>query len=167
MRIQLAYGRDGASIDVPDENLVAVVEPDWPAALEPAEAAVAKALRAPVAGPSLAAVLAERTKGRSRSVGTKEWHRDWHNFRAVVLVSDRTRSAFRVYAVHRGLGLRRATTCHITTDRNHTAQRALKAPLRNSVLAVRSLNKELTRNALRRQVSLLATGARRPLEYCS
>ena len=91
MRIQLAYGRDGASIDVPDENLVAVVEPEWPAALEPAEAAVAKALRAPVAGPSLAAVLAERTKGRSRSVGTKEWHRDWRNFRAVVLVSDRTR----------------------------------------------------------------------------
>ena len=90
MRIQLAYGRDGASIDVPDENLVAVVEPDWPAALEPAEAAVAKALRDPVAGPSLAAVLAERTKGRNRSVGTKEWHRDWRNFRAVVLVSDRT-----------------------------------------------------------------------------
>jgi nickel-dependent lactate racemase len=91
MRIQLAYGRDGASIDVPDENLVAVVEPEWPAALEPAEAAVANALRSPVAGPSLAAVLAERTKGRSRSVGTKEWHRDWRNFRAVVIVSDRTR----------------------------------------------------------------------------
>ena len=91
MRIQLAYGRDGASIDVPDENLVAVVEPDWPAPVEPAEAAVAKALRAPVAGPPLAAVLAERTKGRNRSVGTKEWHRDWRNFRAVVLVSDRTR----------------------------------------------------------------------------
>ncbi|MGB2615095.1 MAG: nickel-dependent lactate racemase, partial [Phycisphaerae bacterium] len=36
-------------------------------------------------------VLAERTKGRNRSVGTKEWHRDWRNFRAVVLVSDRTR----------------------------------------------------------------------------
>jgi len=91
MRIQLAYGRNGASIDVPDENLVAVVEPDWPAALDPAEATVAKALRNPVAGPSLAAVLAERTKGRNRSVGTKEWHRDWRNFRAVILVSDRTR----------------------------------------------------------------------------
>ncbi|HUX00890.1 MAG TPA: nickel-dependent lactate racemase [Phycisphaerae bacterium] len=91
MRIQLAYGSSGAAVDVPDENLVAVVEPDWPRALEPGGAAVAQSLEHPVAGPSLAERLAERTGGRSRSVGTREWRRDWLNFHAVVLASDLTR----------------------------------------------------------------------------
>jgi nickel-dependent lactate racemase len=91
MRIQLAYGRNGATVDVPDENLVAVVEPEWPGALESAAAAVAEALAKPVAGPPLAETIADRTRGRNRSVGTREWRRDWLNFRAVILASDLTR----------------------------------------------------------------------------
>jgi len=91
MRIDLAYGRTGASVDVPDKNLVAVVEPDWPAVLDPPQAAVADALERPVAGPPLAQVLADRVGERSRSVGTHEWRRDWRNFHAVIIVSDTTR----------------------------------------------------------------------------
>jgi len=41
MRIELAYGRTGAAVEVPDKNLVAVVQPDWPAVLARPEAAVA------------------------------------------------------------------------------------------------------------------------------
>jgi nickel-dependent lactate racemase len=91
MRIDLAYGRTGASVDVPDKNLVAVVEPDWPAVIGHGEAAVADALEHPVAGPPFAQVLAERTGPRSRSVGTHEWRRDWRNFHAVIITSDATR----------------------------------------------------------------------------
>jgi hypothetical protein len=76
--------------------------------------------------------------------------------------SDQTRSAFRWYAVDRGLGLRRATTCHITTDRNHTRKRALKAPLRTSVFTAWSLHKERTQHAPVWQVSLLRTGSGDP-----
>jgi hypothetical protein len=75
---------------------------------------------------------------------------------------DQTRSAFRWYAVDRGLGLRRATTCHITTDRNHTRKRALKAPLRTSVFTAWSLHKEHTQPAPVWQVSLLGTGSGDP-----
>ena len=91
MRIELAYGRTGASIEVPDKNLVAVVQPDWPAVLARPEAAVAEALECPVAGPPFAQVLAERIGPRTRSVGTLEWRRQWHSFHAVVIVSDTTR----------------------------------------------------------------------------
>jgi hypothetical protein len=75
---------------------------------------------------------------------------------------DQTRSAFRWYAVDRGLGLRRATTYHITTDRNHTRKRALKAPLRTSVFTAWSLHKEHTQHAPVWQVSLLRTGSGDP-----
>jgi hypothetical protein len=75
---------------------------------------------------------------------------------------DQTRSAFRWYAVDRGLGLRRATTCHITTDRNHTRKRALKAPLRTSVFTAWSLHKEHTQPAPLWHVSLLGTGSGDP-----
>jgi hypothetical protein len=75
---------------------------------------------------------------------------------------DQTRSAFRQYAVDRGLGLRRATTCYITTDRNHTRKRALKAPLRTSVFTAWSLHKEWTQPAPVWQVSLLRTGSGDP-----
>jgi hypothetical protein len=75
---------------------------------------------------------------------------------------DQTRSAFRWYAVDRGLGLRHATTCHITTDRNHTRKRALKAPLRTLVFTAWSLHKERTQPAPLWQVSLLRTGSGDP-----
>jgi len=91
MQIELAYGRQGARIDVPDENLVAVVEPDWPAVLARPQVAVAKALEHPVDGPPLSAVLAERVGSRSGSIGAAAWRHDWRTFRAVVIVSDITR----------------------------------------------------------------------------
>ena len=55
MRIDLAYGRDGTSIEVPEANLVAVVEPAWPGPLPRPREAVAEALARPVDGPPLAA----------------------------------------------------------------------------------------------------------------
>jgi len=91
MRIELAYGRTGAAVEVPDKNLVAVVQPDWPAVLSRPQAAVAEALEHPVAGPPFAQVLAERIGSRTRSVGTTEWCRQWHTFHAVIIVSDPTR----------------------------------------------------------------------------
>jgi nickel-dependent lactate racemase len=91
MEIELAYGRNGARITVPDANLVGVVEPEWPAVLARPQAAVAEALRRPVAGPPIDAVLAERIGLRSRSVGSAAWRRDWRNFRTVIIVSDGTR----------------------------------------------------------------------------
>ena len=91
MDIELAYGRDGARITVPDENLVAVVEPRWPAVLAQPQEAVAEALARPAGGPPLAEVLAARIGPRNRNVGSAEWRRDWRNFRAVVIVSDTTR----------------------------------------------------------------------------
>jgi lactate racemase len=91
MQIELAYGRSGARITVPDENLVAVVQPEWPAVLAQPQAAVTEALRRPVAGPPLAALLDERMGARSRAVGSAEWKHDWRNFRAVILISDATR----------------------------------------------------------------------------
>ena len=54
MQIELAYGRHGANITVPDENLVAVVNPDWPTVIARPEAAVTESLRHPAAGPPLA-----------------------------------------------------------------------------------------------------------------
>jgi nickel-dependent lactate racemase len=89
--IELAYGRSGARISVPDGNLSAVVRPEWPAVLAHPREAVAEALRRPVAGPPLAAILADRIAGRSLSVGAAEWRRQWRNFRAVVVASDATR----------------------------------------------------------------------------
>ena len=91
MEIDLAYGRRGARITVPDENLVAVVEPDWPGVLTQPQTAVAEALRAPADGPPLEAVLAKRIGNRSRSVGSAGWRGDWRNFRTVIITSDPTR----------------------------------------------------------------------------
>ena len=91
MDIELAYGREGAFIDVPDENLVAVVEPRWPAVLAQPEEAVAEALVHPVAGPPLAEVLAAHIGPRDQSVGSAAWRRDWRNFHTVILASDTTR----------------------------------------------------------------------------
>lgn len=91
MWIDLAYGRQGARINVPDANRPIVVEPDWPAVLSRPQAAVAEALCHPAAGPPLAKVLADRIGPRSRSVGSAEWRRDWRTFRAVIIVSDSTR----------------------------------------------------------------------------
>jgi nickel-dependent lactate racemase len=91
MQIELAYGRTGARIDVPDRNLVAVVQAEWPAVLADPQAAVAGAIARPVAGPPFSDILAEHVGRRSRSVGTAQWRRDWRNFHAVIIVSDSTR----------------------------------------------------------------------------
>jgi len=91
MDIELAYGREGARIIVPDENLVAVIEPQWPAVLAQPQDAVAEALARPAAGPPLAEVLTERIAARDRNVGSAAWRRDWRNFHAVIVVSDTTR----------------------------------------------------------------------------
>jgi nickel-dependent lactate racemase len=91
MQIELAYGRSGARINVPDGNIVSVVQPDWPTVLAMPQEAVAEALRHPVAGPPLAAILAERMGARSRAVGSAEWRSAWRHFRAVIIVSDFTR----------------------------------------------------------------------------
>jgi len=91
MKIELAYGRTGARIEVPDKNLVAVVQPDWPAVLPEPEEAVAEALERPVGGPPFSQVLAERIGPRAASAGTPEGRRQWHTFRVVIIVSDATR----------------------------------------------------------------------------
>jgi len=86
MEITLAYGRDGARIDIPDANLVAVVEPTWPAVLARPEEAVAEALRRPVAGPPLSEVVAERIRSRAGASASAA-----ADFRAVIIASDVTR----------------------------------------------------------------------------
>ena len=92
MEIELSYGRRGARISVPDENLAGVVEPAWPAVLAQPQAAVAEALRSPASGPPLAEVLAQRVGPRPRrAVGSAEWRSEWRSFRAVIIVSDPTR----------------------------------------------------------------------------
>lgn len=91
MRIDLPYGAGTAPIDVPDEDLVAVVEPDWPAVLARPEASVAEALEQPVAGPPLAEVLAERMGPRRRAADPNVRTNGWGDFRVVVSVSDLTR----------------------------------------------------------------------------
>jgi nickel-dependent lactate racemase len=91
MQIELAYGRQGAPITVPDENLVAVVEPRWPAVLAQPRDAVTGALAHPVAGPPFAEIVDRKVGPRNRSVGSAEWRRDWRGFHAVILVSDSTR----------------------------------------------------------------------------
>jgi lactate racemase len=91
MQIELAYGRHGATISVPDENLVAVVQPEWPTVVARPQAAVTEALLRPSAGPPLANILAERIGDRSQLIGSPEWRRHWRNFRAVIAVSDVTR----------------------------------------------------------------------------
>jgi lactate racemase len=93
MKIDLAYGRSGASIAVPDENIVAVVTPDWPAVLANARTSVTEALRRPVAGPPLKAILAERIGNRATVGGGSngDARRPWRNFRVVIAASDPTR----------------------------------------------------------------------------
>jgi nickel-dependent lactate racemase len=98
MDIDLVYGRTGARITVPDGNLVAVVQPQWPSVLAQPREAVAEALAHPVAGPppstgpyGLAEVAARAVGQRNGSVGSAQWRRDWRSFHAVILVSDGTR----------------------------------------------------------------------------
>jgi nickel-dependent lactate racemase len=90
MDIRLAYGRTGASIRVPDENLVAVVEPAWPAPPACPQVAVGEALGRPVAGPPLAEVLRQRV-GDRRPAQSAGHGNGWRDFHVVVLVSDKTR----------------------------------------------------------------------------
>jgi len=98
MRIELAYSRRRAEIEVPDSNLVAVIRPEWPAVLARPQASVTEALRRPAAGPCqgeagppLAEVLRQRAGPRDRSANPDIRTSVWSNFKAVLLVSDLTR----------------------------------------------------------------------------
>jgi lactate racemase len=90
MDIQLAYGRTGATIAVPDENLVAVVAADWPAVFPHPRKAVAKALHRPVAGPPLSEVIAGCLRECGCSTDSVN-HRKARPPRVVILASDTTR----------------------------------------------------------------------------
>ena len=52
MKVTLAYGSDGLTVDLPEERTT-VVEPLYPLAADDERAAVLEALRRPVAGPPL------------------------------------------------------------------------------------------------------------------
>lgn len=91
MRIDLPYGAGTTPIEVPDGNLDVVVEPDWPAVLARPEAAVTDALEKPVAGPPLAAVLAQQMGSRRRAADPHIKTNGWSDFHVVVAVSDLTR----------------------------------------------------------------------------
>ncbi len=91
MRIELAYGRDGVALEVPDEHLAGVVVPEWPTVLARPEAAVARALRQPLAGEPLATIARRRVRERVGTRAETPWRRDWRSFRVVVIVSDPTR----------------------------------------------------------------------------
>ena len=58
VKIELAYGSDGLTVDLPGERTT-VVEPLHPPAAPDARAAVLEALRHPVAGPPLREVVKE------------------------------------------------------------------------------------------------------------
>jgi nickel-dependent lactate racemase len=53
MRINLAYGKSGLEIDLPDEWDVTVVEPRFVSPLPDPQASLRQALRSPIAGPAL------------------------------------------------------------------------------------------------------------------
>ncbi|MEA3368417.1 MAG: lactate racemase domain-containing protein, partial [Planctomycetota bacterium] len=91
MHIDLAYGRDGTTVEVPEANLVAVVEPHWPEVLRRPQEAVAEALAAPVDGPPLSAVAAEALAGGGPVAGAPPGQGGPRGCRAVILVSDSTR----------------------------------------------------------------------------
>ena len=53
MRVKLAFGRDGAEVDLPSHVQVNVLEPKFAAAVSSADAALAEALRQPIGSPAL------------------------------------------------------------------------------------------------------------------
>ena len=76
MRIELAYGSDGLTVDLPGERTT-VVEPLHPPAAPDGRAAVLAALRSPVAGPPLRSVVrAGGTVAISICDGTRPQPRD-------------------------------------------------------------------------------------------
>jgi len=91
MRIDLAYGSTGARVDVPEANLVAVVEPEWGTVLPRPQEAVADALTAPVDGPPLSAVAADALAGRTPAAGSHSGRTMPPGCRACILASDMTR----------------------------------------------------------------------------
>jgi len=91
MHIDLAYGRSGTTVDVPEANVAAVVQPHWPTALPRPQEAVAEALTAPVDGPPLAATATEAVarRGHAGDGASEQGHPS--GCRAVILASDTTR----------------------------------------------------------------------------
>jgi len=94
MEIELAYGREGARIEVPEANLAGVLAPEWPAPLARPREAVLQALAEPVVGPSLAEVVREHVAARA-ATGAQALDSalpcDAREFTVVILVSDLTR----------------------------------------------------------------------------
>ena len=71
MKVTLAYGSDGLTVDLPEERTT-VVEPLYPLAADDERAAVLEALRRPVAGPPLREVVrGRRTVAISICDGTR------------------------------------------------------------------------------------------------
>ena len=91
MRVQLAYDSTTVELQVPDEALAAVIEPAWPAPLERPQAAVAEALRQPVAGPPLGRVLRTAVESRGTGAALRGRRTGQRRFQVVILVSDLTR----------------------------------------------------------------------------
>jgi nickel-dependent lactate racemase len=57
MHVQLAYGRSGLPVDLPDDASVTVIEPEFVPGLAQEEAAILGALRAPIGTPPLQALV--------------------------------------------------------------------------------------------------------------
>src|SRR6185369_13899622 len=53
MKVKLAFGRDGAEVDIPSHVQVNILEPKFAAAVSSADAALAEALRQPIGSPAL------------------------------------------------------------------------------------------------------------------
>src|SRR5215470_5311046 len=53
MKVKLAFGRDGAEVEIPPHVQANVLEPKFAAAVPSADTALAEALRQPIASPSL------------------------------------------------------------------------------------------------------------------
>jgi nickel-dependent lactate racemase len=76
VKVELAYGSDGLTVDLPDDRTT-VVEPLHPAAAPDARAAVLDALRRPLAGPPLRELVrGRRTVAISICDGTRPQPRD-------------------------------------------------------------------------------------------
>ena len=67
MRVQLAFGKGGLSLELPEGRDWRVVEPRWAEPVADPAAAIERALDSPVAGPALEEL--------ARSVGVSARHR--------------------------------------------------------------------------------------------
>ena len=62
MKVDIAYGRDGLTIDVPDENLYSVVEPTFVPGLEDPNESITESIRNPIGSLPLSKIVKAGTK---------------------------------------------------------------------------------------------------------